>query len=489
MTKKKITIISIIVGLAIIAAGVAGYFLLRNPNLTICDFNGDGITDEREEAVCKDKIPPQDDEEAIEKTTAGEEFVTYVYSKGIGKIAVLVQLPEVPRYGEAAPIVFDVSTWFTNINTFHNKFFAADVGAINIKHIWPGREDAQFGVASDGEYDYGGPDSIASLRDAILFAAGEKTNINGYYLDELVAMEVLYDNLGLYASSHSGVVATNVLAYHGDELGAVKYIIGRENPTIPEMYPLEIGHFDDANRRAPVYNPYYDPAGYTPTSIEVDYSTADWCVNATKYPDGRPCHRVQGAADYVQDNKGPIMWDKRYFSCPLTRALLENNVFTNTAWPNDVATADEACNIWPYRTAAFNYPKIGESLPDLKVILVFAKDDHVQAALDKPHIHQAYDGFHDTADLWTRMNPDLAYAEQMDAGYVYPTFSDNDANTEPADWNLSGSWGHPYSAETVRNMSLAAMAEMADRVQANDWSVNLDSVLFDYSPPAYVRER
>ena len=32
-------------------------------------------------------------------------------------------------------------------------------------------------------------------------------------------------------------------------------------------------------------------------------------------------------------------------------------------------------------------------MPDIKVMLVFAQVDHAQAALDKPHIHQAYQGF------------------------------------------------------------------------------------------------
>jgi len=59
-------------------------------------------------------------------------------------------------------------------------------------------------------------------------------------------------------------------------------------------------------------------------------------------------------------------------------------------------------------------------------------------------------------------------------------FSDNPANQEPGDWNKSRFWGHPYSNDTIEPMSLAAMAEMADRIQADQWSPDLEEVLFDY---------
>lgn len=59
-------------------------------------------------------------------------------------------------------------------------------------------------------------------------------------------------------------------------------------------------------------------------------------------------------------------------------------------------------------------------------------------------------------------------------------FSDNPANEEPDDWSKSRFWGHPFSNQTIEAMSLAAMAEMADRVQENQWSPDLEKTLFDY---------
>jgi hypothetical protein len=329
-------------------------------------------------------------------------------------------------------------------------------------------------------YDYGGPDSLAALRDTIRFALGDIPNVDGHYLHELIETKPLYDNVGMFASSHAGVVATNVMAYHGSSFRELKYFVGRENPTMVEMYPLEIGHFDD--RRKPIYNPYYQYAGYTPTSIEVDYTHLGWVQNET-YPEGRPVFEVQGGRNYVLDDKGPTMEGKRYFSHALTQALLNNGVFTPGSWPEDVASPDITREFWPYRTPIENFEAIGDKLPDLKVLITFATDDHVQAAKDKPHIRQAYDGFRKRAGLWTRLNCDLSCVQsEIDrSASLAGGFPDNDANTEPLDWYAqAGSWGFADKLAgelTARTIPLACVAEMADRVQSNNWTDNLSSTI------------
>jgi hypothetical protein len=177
------------------------------------------------------------------------------------------------------------------------------------------------------------------------------------------------------------------------------------------------------------------------------------------------------------------MEGKRYFSHTLTEALLMNGVFTLSTWPEDVASPDVTRDFWPYRTPIHNYEAIGENLPDLKVLISFASKDHVQAALDKPHIRQAYDGFRKRAGLWTRLNCDLSYVQaEIDASAsLAGGFPDNDANSEPTDWySQAESWGFAEKLAgelTARTIPLAGIAEMADRVQANNWEKNLPSVI------------
>jgi hypothetical protein len=111
-------------------------------------------------------------------------------------------------------------------------------------------------------------------------------------------------------------------------------------------------------------------------------------------------------------------------------------------------------------------------------MLVFGAKDHVQAALDKPHIHQAYDGFVLKAGLqWIRLNPDQAYARSLRPDGL--GFPDNRVNLEPDDWMNSGEWGYPNSSRYGTWMSLAGVAEMMDRVQYNNWTDDL-SQTFDF---------
>jgi len=427
-------------------------------------------------------------DDTINHIQAGGILYTHIDSPENGRIAVRIDTPVSPRYGDSAPIVVVASTWFVekyNLKEtpFHLIYNPVDVGAIAVSHLWPGKTDPESNLSSEGTYDFGGSRSLAALRDTIRFALGEISNVNGLYLHELITVNPLYDNVGMFASSHAGVVATNVMAHYGKSFPELRYFVGRENPTLAEMYPLEIGHYNDQHQ--PIYNPYYDQSGYTPTTIKVDYSQLDWIKN-NEFPEGRPIFRVPGGQDYILDNKGPNINGKRWFSHPLTQALLENDVFTLETWPRDVATPQQTGDFWPYRIVVHNYEAVGENLPNLRVLLPFATYDHVQAAPDKPHIRQAYDGFHKTAGLWTRLNCDLVYvqAEIHSSAAIEIGFPDNNANTEPANWfSEAGSWGFAEKLDgklTQKSVPLAGIAEMADRVQANNWEPNLDAVLFDH---------
>lgn len=419
-----------------------------------------------------------------EKTHAGELLYTHVFSEGIGNIAIRVELPIEPRYNDGAPIVVMASTWFVDkynseYSTFHLEHDPTIIGAISVTNLWPGKTDPETKIQSEGSYDYGGPDCIRSLRDTILFAGGNKPNIDGYYITELLDIVPLTDNLGLYASSHAGVVATNVMAYYGDELQSVKYFVGRENPTSDEMYALEIGHFDD--QRKPVINPYYDPQGYTSTRISVNYSNVGWIQN-DDHPDGIPCFYLDQGNAYILSGHGPHIKGKQYFSRSLTSALYNNGVLTMGSWPVGLATPNETNSFWPYRVAVKNYDLIREKLPDLKVILVFARNDHVQSAPDKPHIHQAYDGFSKTAGLWVRMNADNVYFRDLN-DTLDNDYPEKPANNEPDNWNDVRSWGYPadYGSHLYsKTGSYAGMAEMADRTRDNEWKNDLEEVLHSY---------
>ncbi len=414
-------------------------------------------------------------------------WITHVESEGLGRIAVHIRAPRTPRYQEGAPVIINVSGFFTAPPGFSHQLDPDAIGAVYVTYLWPGQTDRRTGAYSEGIFDYGGADCLRALRDIIRFAVGDMANIEGRTMDEILDLPVLYDVVGLYAFSHSGIAATNVLALHGDELSGVRFFVGRENPTTDAMYPLEPGHWDDETGQA-VHNPFYDPSGYTPTSIAIDYSTVYWLQN-DDVPEGRPAFRSLDPAtpDYVCSSKHPRMWDKDYWSTGLLQALLDNGSLTRQSWPETLATPEEAASLWPFRSTVHRYPMLRRVLPNLKVMLVFAAEDHVQTALDKPHIRQAYDGFHKAAQLWCRLNPDRAYVLALLASLPSHVIPDNPANREPAIWGAIRSWGYPPLPAANLNVfvPLAAVAEMCDRTYFDRWEANLETVLHTLSLGGY----
>jgi len=177
-------------------------------------------------------------------------WMTTVESEGIGTIAIHVSEPATPRYRGGAPVIVSVSGFFTASHGFKVELDPDALGTIYITYVWPGQIDPRTGATSDGVFDYGGPDCLAALRDVIRFATGEIPNTSGRFLHDLTAVAPMYDVAGIYAFSHSGVAATNALAIHGDQLQRVRFFVGRENPTLDALYPLEPGHWSEETGRA-----------------------------------------------------------------------------------------------------------------------------------------------------------------------------------------------------------------------------------------------
>ncbi|MDO8754919.1 MAG: hypothetical protein Q7J80_13565, partial [Anaerolineales bacterium] len=417
---------------------------------------------EKTPSVAGDIATP-DQSGSAKLTQAGEKFITFIKSEGIGNIAVEVTLPEKARYPEGAGIVVEVQTFLTERTGFYTSLDATKIGLIHVSYLWPGLSD-RSGAKSDGDYDHARENGMQALRDVIHYAAGQIPDIDGKYLKESIAITPLTDNLGLYAFSHPGIAATQVMALYGDQLPEVKYFVGRENPTVDTLVSVEVGYFDDKNN--PILNPLYEfPQDYSPLQIELDYSTIRWDpafksdtfvgrpyfdLNQNGFPDG---------GDHALNYRVPAAFDKRLYSVKLTQALLDNGALNPSNWPSDVATPQETAQWCPFWNVVDKYPALKSQSPNLKVMLVFADRDHVQPAPDKPHIHQAYDGFHNTASLWTRLNPDGAYMLWANPG-MKGNAPDNAANTEPVDWLTAEQWSYADKKGAIISAPLAGVAEM-----------------------------
>jgi hypothetical protein len=462
---------------------------------------GNGICENGETASTCQQDCGGNSADAVVKTT-------YIKSEGSsGRIAVMVASPKVKRYPEGAGVVVVVPSLFSNTANFSRDPNLASIGLIQVSYLWPGNKDKATGVQSDGEFDYGGPNSIMILRDVIRFAGGRLADVNGRYVFGLATIPPLTDEVGLYAFGDAGLAAVKALSLYGDQYQGLQYYIGRETPTDDSLASEEIGYYDSA--RKPVYNPFYIyPASYSFDLFKLNYTNLHWdasYVSGESNMAGRPYLDLDGngvisGGDYIFDGFTPVISGKRYYSISLTQALIDSGALTPSDWPGDVATPQEATSFWSFLQSPdpFAVMQNNPIIRNLKVMLVFAQEDHAQVAEDKPHIHQAYQGFRFEARLWVRLNPDRAYVQELlqkDAeatqGSSVPTaeiipildFPDNPANTQTDDWTKIGAYAYPANGTAARLVPLAAVAEMADRAHSGVWDENIGAPLFFYTGP------
>ncbi len=420
---------------------------------------------------------------------SGKIQTTFINTPGVGDIAVMVASPGAARFPEGAGVVVVVPPIFSTTTSFMTDPDLPSLGLIQVSFMWPGQTDSITGSNSSGTFDSGGEQSIQVLRDVIRFASGLVPDIQNRTLSTFTQVTPLTEEVGVFAFGDAGVAVVNAIKLYGDLLPAMKYFIGRENPTVDTLSCLEAGYVDDNGQ--PVSNPFYSyPASYSASAISLTYTNARWDAEYIDPHNGAvgrayldlDTSGTVSANDFIISWKVPVILGKRSYSVALTQALVDTGALTVSTWPADLATPEETARDWPFRQSPGRYVDMRTMMPDLKVMLVFAQTDHVQVLPDKPHIHQAYQGFRFEAGLWVRLNPDRAYVQALlpTAGNDFP---DNPADTQPSDWMQIGNYAYPGEGPAEKLVPLAAAAEMADRTHFGRWDENLGQMLYIYFPP------
>ncbi len=468
------------------------------PGLSPVSYCGDGTCGSSENpATC-----PQDCPMA---TFSGRVRTTTIRSESMD-IAVMIASPQTARYTAGAGVVVVASPIFTEADGFITDPDLASLGLVQVSYLWPGQTDPRSGVKSSGTFDYGGEQSVAILRDVIRFAANRMADVNGRYIVSMTSVLPLVGEVGVYAFSDAGIAAIRAFSLYGSQLQGLGYFIGREIPTVDTLSSMETGYFSTSGQA--VHNPFYVyPTSYSTTGLTLNYTNARWdpaYTSSYSSAVGRPYLDLDGSGrlgsgDFVFDGQIPVMFGKRYYSTALTAALQANGALSQEAWPADLAAPQEAAQAWQIRQVPGLFINLqnDEILKNMKVMLVFAQNEHAQVAQDKPHIHQLYQGFRFEARLWVRLNPDRAYVEaifqaaglasQETGGTPTPVaildFPDNPADTQPTDWAQIDAYSYPDQGQAGRLVPLAAVAEMADRLHAGIWDENLGQVLNIWPAP------
>jgi len=173
---------------------------------------------------------------------------------------------------------------------------------------------------------------------------------------------------------------------------------------------------------------------------------------------------------------GTMFW----YSIRLLREAERRSLFGDSK-PAHIPTAEEAVEFWRYRDATGLVPEAVRKITNLAVIIVANEDDHMQVAPDHPHICIQANAFQKAGAHFVRVNPDRAYIQWL-VGESRPGLVDNDAGTLYSPKTIRAALCPNEAAHRI--LQVAAMCELADRVQADNFEPNLDRVLFPDAPKA-----
>ncbi|MFN8004676.1 MAG: hypothetical protein U0X75_27105 [Acidobacteriota bacterium] len=410
-----------------------------------------------------------------------------------GTLAVRIFAPSsatLARYSEGAPVMV-FATGGDDVGTLANQVGRAE-DVIRIVFVYPGGRDLTTGRASAGTYDFRGANSIAAMRDVILYAAGQLRDSNGKRLNDVVQVPVLNNNIGLFGSSNGGNMVVSVLAHHGAQLSPyVKYFIQWESPVCSQVATSDAGatQLTCAGNRQTLAsgNPWYNAAGNTATSLNIDYSRARHNPANTTTPvffDGNG----DGSFTLVSDPARPgcqtpdlngdgristsedrqlgayrMTGNKQVYSRQATQGLAATG--TVASWPANIATVTEANAFWDIREAVLLYQTAINNVPGLESMVLTSFTDHVQTQMtENAHVKMAFDGMN-SRGRWVKINPARSYYTAIDAALSSRTdIPNNTANTAPANW--SDRRGYTYPDDLDQTAWAAAVQEMADRARA-----------------------
>ena len=406
-------------------------------------------------------------------------------------IAVGVLAPLKARYAKGAPVVIHVPGGVDSGAT-EGRPECAGLGFVEIRFAFPGggRGDGTSG----GTYDYRGPDCLRALADVIRFATGRLADKTGRRLQDLLPdTAILTSNIGLVGSSHGGNACGMVMATHGEEFPDLAFYASMESPYGIGSVNVELGG------RAEGLNPAYNPE----TGV-LDLSKLAW---SNDLPPASP-RRPQGAGT---DLKGALFFDldgdgrfaeskdfpanvpvqdlghgpKAWYSPRLIQEAETRRLY-GTKRPDHVPSLAESTEYWGWRDAAGSIAAAVRKCPAIAVIVYANEQDHVQAAPDHPHILAQVEGFRQAGAKFVRLNPDRAYVERILASggpavrAPQRPIPDNDAGVA---WDRDSIRGGLEPQDMPMPLFMqAAVCELADRVQARNWSKSLDAVLYPDAP-------
>jgi len=417
-------------------------------------------------------------------------IITHVPSTAGGEVGIAVSIitPKKPRYEVGAPVAISVFGGHSAGNV-SSRMNVAGCGFVEMGFAFPsgGQDQARSG----GTYDYRGPKSVEALRDVILFTIGKTADKQGRKIQDLVGeIKVLTSNVGVYGRSHGGNACGAVMGLWGQRFPELAWYVSMESPYGESAVGAELG-----SRRGRL-NPAYNPKTGVLDLTKLAYDAG---LEIRPFGGGRfsstPLPTLHGSLFFDMNGDGkcesqddyrlqPPVFDlgqgaKSWYSVQLIREAHKRGLFSESR-PVHMPTLAEAIEFWRYRDATGLIPEAVRKVPNVAVIVVAGATDHVQIAPDHPHIRAQVNAFQKAGAQFIRLNPDRAYVEWL-FGRRTPAVPDNNAGLRYNPKSI-GAALCPDGAIPKQLLSSAAICELADRVQASNFELNLDRVLFPDAP-------
>lgn len=395
-------------------------------------------------------------------------FGVRVPSDAAGSEGVFVQvsLPSAPRYdNQQAPVVVHVAGGWDGVGVTEKSHGLADQGFIELDFNFPG--SGLPGEMSGGIYDERGENCIKALADVVQFAMGKQPDVYGHYLGEMIGeMEIAADNVGLCGWSNGGNATITAAGAFGEDVEGLAWIVNWESPVGDGMPNVDAGVRENLN---PAYDP--DTGQFDESTVAFDASL--------RTPEGETGSLYfdidkNGALDMAGDYLAPYhLYQDIYYFSEWLRNAAEN---LGVPLPEHIATVEETANFWRWRNGEQWINKVIEANPDLMFIVEAGDVDHVQGAIDHPHVLIQYNGFLDAGARFVRLNPDRDYVEQV-VGMTIPEAVDNDAFAVYDHVSIRDAL-QPRDIPALRsNLSVAAaVCELADRTRDDNVAVQIGDI-------------
>lgn len=393
---------------------------------------------------------------------------------GATGLGVKVRTPDVPRYGTPAPVAIVVSGGWDGGNAEATALPFGDLGVTSVHFNFPG--GGQGALRSGGTFDTRGPACRKALRDVVGYVMGTTKDLEGKTFAERIA-PVTVASVGLVGLSNGGNLVVTALDLEAKALGDIAWAVLWESPLGDGMPTAEAGAKTLPNGEGnPLTNAAYNPDTGAWATERLRWGPAiAVSIDGVKVSggfyfdnDGNKKPTVTGAGPTGDFVVQPLSFEgKGYPSIRVLQAAQQNGALPEPL-PEHVPTLSAVEAFWKDRDGAQHLVGAAGGRPGRLWMLVASELDHVQSALDHPHVLGTYVGLRDAGATWVRLNPDAAY---LPAGTAEPV--DNEAN-RPLDHQTIRAALQPKTVKSSVSVP-AAVAELSDRVLGGVLAVDLEA--------------